>query len=36
MFIKEEAYDIGGTFRGPGIWSDIYKAIEYKLKKAKR
>ena len=33
---KEEAYDIGGTFRGPGIWSDIYKAIEYKLKKAKR
>ena len=33
---KEEAYDIGGSFRGPGIWSDIYKAIEYKLKKAKR
>lgn len=33
---KEEAYDIGGNFRGPGIWSDIYKAIEYKLKKAKR
>lgn len=33
---KEEAYDIGGTFRGPGIWSDIYKVIEYKLKKAKR
>ena len=33
---KEEAYDIGGNFRGPGIWSDIYRAIEYKLKKAKR
>jgi hypothetical protein len=33
---KEEAYDIGGSFRGPGIWSDIYKAVEYKLKKAKR
>jgi len=33
---KDKAYEIGGTFRGPGIWSDVYKLIESKLKKAKR
>jgi hypothetical protein len=33
---KDKAYEIGGNFRGPGIWSDVYKLIEFKLKKAKR
>ena len=33
---KDKAYEIVGNFRGPGIWSDVYKLIESKLKKAKR
>ena len=33
--VKERAYEIGGSFRGPGIQSDVTKQIKKAFKDAK-